>query len=648
MTKFVNKIGNYILRIFLENRFVSRWFVLTIDMVLACIAIVCSFSITQQMYKGLNVMFHPLFWDYAFLMFFSSLFCFLLFRTYQGIIRYSTVQEFQKIFFALTVSHTFVFFWMYKILRLSGSVSIAYCFISFLFMAISLLGFRIFVVYTYQIIVNSFGKKIFIPVFIWGVDDQNLPPSQRLRSSQKQFKVRGFLTNDNKNKIKRRNNLPVVVLDSPEDLVNCGIKNVLFTSDNALKDNAEFVEKMLSLNIHIFTTELKNIERVDSLEVPAQKKNRIRPIQIEDILGRPEIDISFEGIAHDVQNKVVLVTGAAGSIGSEIVRQLAAFETAHVICFDQAETPLNELDLELKKEFPKLNFTVIIGSVCDESRMKDLFNQYKPNVVYHAAAYKHVPLMENNPCEAIKVNVSGSRLVVDLCVEYNIDMFVMVSTDKAVNPTNIMGASKRIAEIYVQSLALNSPSKTKFVTTRFGNVLGSNGSVIPLFRKQIERGGPITVTDPNITRYFMTIPEACKLVLEASHIGESGHIYVFDMGAPVKIYDMAVRMIELAGLVPGKDINIEFTGLRPGEKLYEEVLNNEETTVPTVHKKVLIAKVREYNIFEILPAIANVVTLAQEGLSYEMVSAMKQLVPEFVSNNSEFETLDNKKENRTV
>jgi FlaA1/EpsC-like NDP-sugar epimerase len=340
-----------------------------------------------------------------------------------------------------------------------------------------------------------------------------------------------------------------------------------------------------------------------------------------------------------------LVTGAAGSIGSEIVRQIAKFAPKFVICLDQAETPLHDLQLELKEKFPSLNYRVIIADIRNQVKMAHEFQKYKPDVVYHAAAYKHVPLMEHFPCEAAIDNILGTKILVDLAIEHKVSMFVMISTDKAVNPTNIMGATKRIAEIYVQTTAAcadKNTSKTKFVTTRFGNVLGSNGSVIPLFRKQIESGGPITVTHPEITRFFMTIPEACRLVLEASVIGKSGYIYLFDMGEPVRIVDLANKMIELAGLVPEKDIKIKYTGLRPGEKLYEEVLNDAEITENTEHEKIKMAKVREYCFTDILPKIEEIIDLAKDNEKYTVVQKMKDLVPEFVSNNSEFEKMDEK------
>src|ERR1035437_3882964 len=369
----------------------------------------------------------------------------------------------------------------------------------------------------------------------------------------------------------------------------------------------------------------------------------MKPIQFEDLLGREEIQIDMEKIAQQTKNKVILITGAAGSIGSELVRQLAQFEPKLLLVFDIAETPLHNLRLEMERSFPDLKFVAIIGDVRSVNRLDFVFRTYHPQIVYHAAAYKHVPLMEENPCEAILVNVKGTMNLSNYALRYHVDSFVMISTDKAVNPTNVMGASKRIAEIYVQSLAREckkNGSKVNFVTTRFGNVLGSNGSVIPHFKEQIEKGGPVTVTHPDIIRYFMTIPEACRLVLEAASFGNTGEIYVFDMGSPVKIVDLAKRMIELAGYIPYKDIKIEFIGLRPGEKLYEELLNDKETTIPTEHEKITVAKVTKYQFENVLSAVQMMIDFSNKVKIECTIKAMKELVPEFKSKNSPFSAYD--------
>jgi FlaA1/EpsC-like NDP-sugar epimerase len=362
---------------------------------------------------------------------------------------------------------------------------------------------------------------------------------------------------------------------------------------------------------------------------------------------RQEIQISMDKIVDNFQGKVVMVTGAAGSIGSELCRQLASFGVKELVLFDNSETPMHYLRLELEEKYPDLTFTPIIGDVRIKARLDYAFRKWRPQVVFHAAAYKHVPLMEENPCEAVLVNVAGSRNVADKCLEYDVEKMVMISTDKAVNPTNIMGCTKRLAEIYVQSLGLameqgKIKGKTKFVTTRFGNVLGSNGSVIPRFREQIENGGPVTVTHPDINRFFMTIPEACRLVMEAATMSTGNQIFVFDMGESVKIDTLARRMIMLAGFVPDKDIKIKYTGLRPGEKLYEEVLSNKENTLPTNHSRIRIAQVREYDYNDAAVAADKLEEYSRAVIIPEMVQLMKEVVPEFISKNSRFEIYDKK------
>jgi FlaA1/EpsC-like NDP-sugar epimerase len=364
---------------------------------------------------------------------------------------------------------------------------------------------------------------------------------------------------------------------------------------------------------------------------------QLSKINIEDLLGRKPISLSNEKISEDLNGKVILVTGAAGSIGSGLTKEIAKYKPSLLLLLDQAESPVYDLQFELATLYPDLKFEVIIGDICNENRMRRIFNHFNPQFVYHAAAYKHVPMMELNPAEAVLNNINGTKVIADLSIEFGVRKFVMISTDKAVNPTNVMGASKRIAEIYVQSK--NDQTKTQFITTRFGNVLGSNGSVIPLFQKQIENGGPITVTDERITRFFMTIPEACQLVLEAGTMGIGGEIYVFDMGESVKIIDLAKKIISLSGLELGKDIDIKITGLRPGEKLYEELLANEENTLPTHHDKILIAKIRAADSHDI-SKIDQLINSLQIDSNSELVQKMKDIVPEFISNNSEFEKLD--------
>jgi len=396
----------------------------------------------------------------------------------------------------------------------------------------------------------------------------------------------------------------------------------------------EIVDLCLSHN-----TKVLNVPPVTNWINGQLSFRQIRKIQIEELLEREPIRLDEDNISKQLNGKTVLVTGAAGSIGSEIVRQIARFNPGMLILLDQAESPLYELEMECLEQFPQVKSEVVMGDVRNRQRMENVFRTFRPQLVYHAAAYKHVPMMELNPSESVLTNVLGTKIVADLAVGYKVEKFVMISTDKAVNPTNVMGASKRIAEIYTQSLN-NHISGTRFITTRFGNVLGSSGSVIPRFRQQIENGGPVTITDPEITRYFMTIPEACRLVLEAGCMGKGGEIFIFDMGKSVKIIDLAKKMIALSGMELGKDIDISITGLRPGEKLYEELLNNTENTVPTHHSKILIAQVKEYNYETVSKDISELVSLFDAQNNVQIVTKMKAMVPEYVSNNSEYEKLD--------
>ena len=410
---------------------------------------------------------------------------------------------------------------------------------------------------------------------------------------------------------------------------------------NPLKDLEIFLENNINLLVTPYFTDFST-EKVE--ESIAQKVGRIESIKVEDLLERPTINLNHTGIQQILDGNTVMITGAAGSIGSEIVKQVAAHQPSGIILLEVAESPLHDLMIEIKPLFPTVKFIHVIADVRNVTMLEPIFKEYNPDVVFHAAAYKHVPLMEDFPPQAILTNVLGTKNIADLSVKYGVQRFIMVSTDKAVNPTNIMGASKRIAEIYVQSLFLKLVKEnehcTKFITTRFGNVLGSNGSVVPYFKKQIAQGGPITVTHPDIIRYFMTIPEASSLVLEAATLGNGGEIFVFDMGQPVKISDLAKNMIRLAGYVPGKDIEIVYTGLRPGEKLYEELLNQKELTIPTTNEKILVAKVREYDFDEVSASIEQLIRSAQEGKVFPTVQLMKEIVPEYKSKNSIYEQLD--------
>ena len=483
-------------------------------------------------------------------------------------------------------------------------------------------------------------------VLIYGIEDKAVATSSRLRGS-KRYEVVGLISNRTDIEHSMIADQKVYHLDTQaefETVVNqLSLRGIIFTREkDVAAEEGHLVRFCTERGLKILIA-----PAVDEITGAPTPKLQVRNIKIEDLLGREEIKISMDAIQANFKDKVVMVTGAAGSIGSELCRQLAGFGVKKLVLFDNAETPMHTLRLELEERFKQLTFVPIIGDVRQVERLDFAFRTHRPQVVFHAAAYKHVPLMEENPCEAVLVNVYGSRNVADKCIAYEVEKMVMISTDKAVNPTNIMGCTKRLAEIYVQSLgkAIEAGSvagKTKFVTTRFGNVLGSNGSVIPRFREQIERGGPVTVTDPKITRYFMTIPEACRLVMEAATLPTENRICVFDMGQPVKIDDLARRMIELAGLVPGQDIEIAYTGLRPGEKLYEEVLSNKENTDETSHDRIRIARVREYAYGDAVKAVDELTKLSRVVDIPSTVKLMKAVVPEYVSNNSRFEEYDKK------
>lgn len=484
-----------------------------------------------------------------------------------------------------------------------------------------------------------------INILIYGTNDKSVSLIKRLDNSL-HYDVKGCIIDKTKFDPNNIATLPVYQFHDINDVerifVNNNIGGVLFAHDVNLKEvDGTIIKYCNDHKLKILTA-----PPIDGIETKKLKKDGIRNVKIEDLLGRDEIEVNFEEIKKHFQGKRVMVTGAAGSIGSEICRQLAQIGVKELVLFDDAETPTHNLRLELEEKYPGLNFHPTIGDVRHKKRLDGMFRRYKPQVVFHAAAYKHVPLMEENPCEAVMVNVYGSRNVADKCVEYGVEMMVMISTDKAVNPTNVMGCSKRLAEIYVQSLGTaiaNGVVKgnTKFVTTRFGNVLGSNGSVIPRFRKQIEEGGPVTVTHREIERFFMTIPEACRLVMEAAMMSKGNQIFVFDMGDPVKIADLAHKMISLAGLEEGTDIEIKFTGLRPGEKLFEEVLSKLEGIEDTPHPRIKVASVRQYQYAEISEVINKLHELADLVEIDELVKLMKATVPEYKSKNSQFEKFDN-------
>jgi len=563
-------------------------------------------------------------------------------RTYRGIVRYTGMQDALRIFLSTGLSVSILFLAqrllpntiLHKIF--SNIVLIIYGILSFFFM----LGYRITVKQGFQIIRNFRSSKK--NVIIFGAGESGVATKRVLmHDTRTQFLVMAFVDDDRKKLNKSVDGVSVLSFEQFKEFVHINRIDELIIacfSLSAFRKN-ELVDFCLDHEINVMTVP-PYAQWIDGSFAPLQLRN----IRIEELLERDPIVIQNEQIRQQVKGKRILVTGAAGSIGSEIVRQLLKYSPETIILCDQAETPLHDLELEIQEMCSKVECIPYLASVTHEARMEVLFEKFRPHHVYHAAAYKHVPMMEFNPVEAIKVNVLGTRLIADLSKKYMVDRFVMVSTDKAVNPTNVMGASKRLAEMYVQGLSSLNYQKTRFITTRFGNVLGSNGSVILRFKSQIEKGGPVTVTHPNITRYFMTIPEACQLVLEAGSMGNGGEVFVFDMGSPIKIVDLAKKMIRLYGLVPNIDIKITYSGLRPGEKLYEELLTDGENCIKTYHEKIMIARVREVQ-FENVQCCLNemnqlIHTTSEE---FKIVEKLKLEVPEFISNNSVFEKIDKAK-----
>ena len=568
----------------------------------------------------------------------------LLFKSYNVVVRHTTLRDLLNYILALSIKVILMglVVGFVRIFNASVVVALALDFLLSLFLMICV---RLVMFWVYDMYKRKFKELSNRQrVLVFSTSDKSAAVVTRLENSP-HYKVVGFITRDDKSKNLRINDLPVFVCHTDKQveqaLDQVSARAILFSNEaDVMSENNGLVEYCNRNNIKTLI-----IPTIDELEGNQMLRDRVREVKIEDLLGRQEIKISMDEIIANFKDKVVMVTGAAGSIGSELCRQLATFGIKQLVLFDNAETPMHNLRLELEQRFPRLDFVPIIGDVRHPDRLDYAFRKWHPQVVFHAAAYKHVPLMEENPCEAVLVNVFGSCNVADKCLEYGVEKMVMISTDKAVNPTNIMGCSKRLAEIYVQSLGLaveqgKVVGNTKFVTTRFGNVLGSNGSVIPRFREQIANGGPVTVTHPEITRFFMTIPEACRLVMEAATMSSGNQIFVFDMGESVKIDTLARRMISMAGLKVGEDIDIVYTGLRPGEKLYEEVLSNKENTLPTSHDRIRIAKVREYKYDEMKQVLNELVDLAHKVEIPEMVILMKKTVPEFISKNSRFEIYD--------
>ena len=632
------------------ERYVNTKFILCIDL---CVSFVASLFVlaflqlfVQQQFLG-NF---SLFWLLG-----TIVACgvwFTAFGTYHTVIRHSTLREVGKFTGAIIGKELtlMLLLFLFNIGSLSHKLIIGIAVIDGFISLGMLILIRVSMIVVYDLIKTKLKKhRKRQNILIYGTNDKSVAQVTRLQNST-HYNIVGFLTFGQRLKNHSITNFRVYYFENEDKIKffkeHYDIDAVLFSNaDEAKSEQERLIRYCLDNDLKVLFA-----PPIDEVIDGKIMKQSIREIKIEDLLGRPEIKISMNEIIANFQGKTIMVTGSAGSIGSELCRQLATFSIKELILFDNAETPMHNIRLELQERFPELKFTPIIGDVRQKARLDYAFRKFKPQVVFHAAAYKHVPLMEENPCEAVFVNVVGSRNVADKCIEYGVEKMVMISTDKAVNPTNIMGCTKRLAEIYVQALGLaieqgSIQSKTKFVTTRFGNVLGSNGSVIPRFREQIAKGGPITVTHPDITRFFMTIPEACRLVMEAATMTSGNQIFVFDMGESVKIVDLAKRMVKLAGLKLDEDITIEYTGLRPGEKLYEEVLSNAENTEATEHDRIRVAKVREYNYEEAVKVADELESLARAVEIPTIVRLMKRTVPEFKSKNSQYEMYDKEIEN---
>ena len=571
---------------------------------------------------------------------------FKLFRTYSGIIRYSSFVDLQRVGLAMLLSlgiaeamHYVVYHWNLEFVRLEGRQIAA----MYLVATIGMMAFRILTKSLYEVLFNTDkGMR----TLIYGVRDGGVGLAKIIRSERPcRFLLKGFISHDPSIKGRILMGAKVYVADDKlaEHIKDMNIQAVLVSplQNEYFRNDQKLQDTLLGLGIQIFMSSGEKEWKQDDDYSQVQLKE----ISIEDLLPREQIHVDMDAIGRLLRGKKIMITGSAGSIGSEMVRQIAVYEPSELILIDQAETPQHDIRLMMHFDWPEIKAHTIVASIANEDRMEKIFRTYRPDYVFHAAAYKHVPMMEDNPSESIQNNVWGTKVIADLSVKYGVRKFVMISTDKAVNPTNVMGCSKRICEIYCQSLnrEINGQAGgrpvTQFVTTRFGNVLGSNGSVIPLFEKQIKAGGPVTVTDPDIIRFFMLIPEACKLVLEAGTHGVGGEIFVFDMGQPVRIADLARRMIRLSG---AKDVKVEYTGLRPGEKLYEEVLSTKEDTLPSFHEKIRIAKVCEYDYEAVNSQIVSLVSLSHTYNDMAIVGKMKEIVPEYVSNNSKYSVLDRK------
>lgn len=632
--KFFNRLSNW----YFSRKSLPYWCIFWIDCAVIFISYLFIYQQINSGAKALGIL-GQLSMLFAIFTLFHAI-GFRIFHTYDGILRYSSFIDLQRVFYAVTFGA--VLSAITKNMLLSThffpGVEIEYrnIVLGALISTLVLWAIRVIAKTIFDVSLSDYNIK---HAFIYGVKEGGIGLAKQIKNSKPmKFKLMGFISDDTK--IKHHHLMGTKVyapdLNTIRKMRNNNISTLLISPGaiNVFRANKDFQDALLAEGIHIYMPTTQEWNR--------NEQQQLKEVSIEDLLPRDEISIDMESVGAMLHGKRILITGSAGSIGSEMVRQIEKYSPAELILIDSAETPQHDIRLMMAKQFPEIKAETIVTTICSKSRMEHIFKTYLPDYVFHAAAYKHVPMMENNPCESIQNNVYGTKILADLAIKYGVKKFVMISTDKAVNPTNVMGCSKRICEIYVQSLnkAVKEgivKGETQFVTTRFGNVLGSNGSVIPLFKKQIKAGGPVTVTDPRIIRYFMLIPEACKLVLEAGTKGNGGEIFVFDMGKPVNIADMAQRMINLSG---AKNVEIKYTGLRAGEKLYEEVLNEKESTKPSFHDKIRIAEVREYDYTEVSKQIDNLIEKSKLYDEMLTVKIMKEIVPEYKSNNSIYEKLD--------
>lgn len=632
--KFFNRLSNW----YFSRKSLPYWCIFWIDCAVIFISYLFIYQQINSGAKALGIL-GQLSMLFAIFTLFHAI-GFRIFHTYDGILRYSSFIDLQRVFYAVTFGA--VLSAITKNMLLSThffpGVEIEYrnIVLGALISTLVLWATRVIAKTIFDVSLSDYNIK---HAFIYGVKEGGIGLAKQIKNSKPmKFKLMGFISDDTK--IKHHHLMGTKVyapdLNTIRKMRNNNISTLLISPGaiNVFRANKDFQDALLAEGIHIYMPTTQEWNR--------NEQQQLKEVSIEDLLPRDEISIDMESVGAMLHGKRILITGSAGSIGSEMVRQIAKYSPAELILIDSAETPQHDIRLMMAKQFPEIKAETIVTTICSKSRMEHIFKTYLPDYVFHAAAYKHVPMMENNPCESIQNNVYGTKILADLAIKYGVKKFVMISTDKAVNPTNVMGCSKRICEIYVQSLnkAVKEgivKGETQFVTTRFGNVLGSNGSVIPLFKKQIKAGGPVTVTDPRIIRYFMLIPEACKLVLETGTKGNGGEIFVFDMGKPVNIADMAQRMINLSG---AKNVEIKYTGLRAGEKLYEEVLNEKESTKPSFHDKIRIAEAREYDYTEVSKQIDNLIEKSKLYDEMLTVKIMKEIVPEYKSNNSIYEKLD--------